>query len=103
MVDRTLPPGKLPAAEISVTYDLEYGTDTLCMHEDALDPGEKVIIVDDLLATGGTALATIKLVEQVGGDLVGCSFIVDLPDLGGSKKIRATGHDVHFLCEFEGG
>ena len=95
--------GKLPRQTVGQDYKLEYGTDRIEVHTDAILPGEKMLLVDDLLATGGTALATIKLVEQVGGDIVGCAFIVDLPDLGGSARIRATGHDVHFLCEFEGG
>ena len=94
--------GKLPHDTVGQDYHLEYGSDRIEIHTDAILEGEKILLVDDLLATGGTALATIKLVEQVGGDLVGCSFIVDLPDLGGSAKIRTTGHPVHFLCEFEG-
>ncbi len=94
--------GKLPHDTVGQDYQLEYGSDRIEVHTDAIVAGEKILVVDDLLATGGTALATIKLVEQVGGDIVGCSFIVDLPDLGGSAKLRATGHNVHFLCEFEG-
>jgi adenine phosphoribosyltransferase len=94
--------GKLPHDTVGQDYDLEYGTDRIEVHTDAILEGEKILLVDDLLATGGTALAAVKLIEQVGGDIVGCSFIVDLPDLGGSAKIRATGHNVHILCEFEG-
>ena len=94
--------GKLPHETVGQDYQLEYGTDRIEVHTDAILEGEKILLVDDLLATGGTALATIKLVEQVGGVIVGCAFIVVLPDLGGHDRIRATGHDVHYLCEFEG-
>jgi len=94
--------GKLPHETIGRDYALEYGTDRIEIHTDSIGAGEKVLVVDDLLATGGTALATLQLIEQVGGNIVGCSFIVDLPDLGGSRKIRAAGFDVHVLCEFEG-
>ena len=94
--------GKLPHETVGQDYKLEYGTDRIEVHTDAILEGEKILLVDDLLATGGTALATIKLIDQVGGDIVACSFIVALPDLGGSGKIRALGHKVHFLCEFEG-
>ena len=72
------------------------------MHDDALSPGETVLIVDDLLATGGTAEAGIKLMERLGAQIVGCAFVVDLPDLGGRKKLESMGMDVHALCEFEG-
>jgi len=69
---------------------------------DAIEAGEKVLVVDDLLATGGTAAAGIQLIERMGGDIVGCAFIIDLPELGGRKKLEAMGMDVHALCEFEG-
>ena len=72
------------------------------VHDDAIQAGEKVLVVDDLLATGGTAEAGIKLIERMGGDIIGCAFIIDLPELGGRKKIEALGMDVHVLCEFEG-
>ena len=72
------------------------------VHDDAIQPGEKVLVVDDLLATGGTAEAGIKLIERMGGDIVGCAFIVDLPELGGRSKLESLGMDVHVLCEFEG-
>ena len=72
------------------------------MHDDAIQPGEKILLVDDLLATGGTAEAGIKLVERLGGEIVGCAFIVDLPELGGRKKLEALGMEVHALCAFEG-
>jgi len=80
--------GKLPAQEIEESYQKEYGLDTLTMHRDTIKKGERVVIVDDLLATGGTMLATIKLVEKLGGIIVGVSLIIDLPFLGGSKKIK---------------
>jgi adenine phosphoribosyltransferase len=94
--------GKLPGQTISQAYRLEYGEAVMEMHEDAIQPGEKVLIVDDLLATGGTCGAGIKLIERVGGEIVGCSFIVDLPELGGRKLLEDLGMNVHVLCEFEG-
>ena len=72
------------------------------VHDDAIAPGERILLVDDLLATGGTAEAGIKLVERLGGEIIGCAFIVDLPDLGGRQKLEAMGMDVHALCAFEG-
>ena len=72
------------------------------VHEDAMLPGEKVLLVDDLLATGGTAEAGIKLIERLGAQVIGCAFVVDLPELGGRAKLEAMGMDVHRLCEFEG-
>lgn len=80
-------PGKLPREVIRADYDLEYGTDTLTMHKDAVKPGQKVLICDDLLATGGTVEATIRLVEQLGGEVVGCAFLIELADLNGRDKI----------------
>ncbi|MBV0911314.1 adenine phosphoribosyltransferase [Anianabacter salinae] len=94
--------GKLPAATISESYTLEYGEAVVEVHDDAIAAGQKVLLVDDLLATGGTAEAGIKLVERLGGEIVGCAFIIDLPDLGGRKKLEALGMDVHALCAFEG-
>ena len=94
--------GKLPGAVISEEYQLEYGEAVMEIHDDAIQPGEKVLIVDDLLATGGTAEAGIKLVERLGGEIVGCAFIIDLPELGGRKKLISLGMDVHILCEFDG-
>ena len=94
--------GKLPGQTISQAYKLEYGEAVMEMHEDAIAPGEKVLIVDDLLATGGTCEAGIKLIERLGGEIVGCSFIVDLPELGGRKLLEGLGMDVSVLCEFEG-
>ena len=72
------------------------------VHDDAIEPGERVLIVDDLLATGGTAEAGIKLVERLGGEVVGCAFVIDLPDLGGRARLEALGMDVHALCDFDG-
>jgi adenine phosphoribosyltransferase len=94
--------GKLPGATISESYQLEYGEAVVEVHDDAILPGEKILLVDDLLATGGTAEAGIKLVERLGGEIVGCAFIVDLPELGGRKKLEALGMDVHALCAFDG-
>ena len=94
--------GKLPGETISESYTLEYGEAVVEVHDDAIQPGEKVLLVDDLLATGGTAEAGIKLVERLGGVLVGCAFVVDLPELGGRRKLEAMGIEVHALCEFEG-
>ena len=92
--------GKLPHKTIQESYSLEYGEDTLEIHEDALEKGEKVIIVDDLIATGGTIGATVKLVEKLGADLIECAFIVELPDLKGREKI--PGCKVFSITEFEG-
>lgn len=94
--------GKLPGATIAQAYTLEYGEAVVEVHEDAMSPGEKVLLVDDLLATGGTAEAGIRLIERLGAEVVGCAFVVDLPDLGGRKKLEAMGMEVHALCAFEG-
>ena len=94
--------GKLPGTTISQDYKLEYGEAIVEVHDDAIQPGEKILVVDDLLATGGTAEAGIKLVERLGGEIVACSFIIDLPDLGGRERLEAMGMDVHALCAFEG-
>lgn len=91
-------PGKLPREVISEDYGLEYGKDTLTMHKDAVKPGQKVLIVDDLLATGGTVEATIKLIEKLGGEVVGCAFLIELMELQGRKKIE--GYDVFALMEY---
>ena len=95
--------GKLPGETIAEDYALEYGTDRLAMHVDACAPGKRVLIVDDLLATGGTALAAARLVERAGGTVVGARFIVDLIDLGGSDALRAAGVDSVSLLTYEGG
>jgi adenine phosphoribosyltransferase len=94
--------GKLPGKTIEQAYSLEYGEATMELHDDSLAAGEKVLLVDDLLATGGTAEAGIKLIEKLGAEVIGTSFIIDLPDLGGRKKLEALGIDVRVLCEFEG-
>ncbi|MDX5384526.1 MAG: adenine phosphoribosyltransferase [Rhodobacterales bacterium] len=94
--------GKLPGTTISQDYKLEYGEAIVEIHDDAIQAGQRVLIVDDLLATGGTAEAGISLVERLGGAIVGCAFIVDLPDLGGRKRLEAMGMEVHALCAFEG-
>jgi len=94
--------GKLPGPTVGREYDLEYGTDRVEVHSDALDRGERVLVVDDLIATGGTAEATIHLIDNIGAEIVGCAFVIDLPDLGGSKRIEANGYRVSSLCAFEG-
>ena len=94
--------GKLPGETISEDYQLEYGVDTIEVHTDAIEKGQKVLIVDDLLATGGTIMGAISLVEKTGGDVVESCFIVDLPDLGGSKKLKDDGYKYYCLTEFEG-
>jgi len=94
--------GKLPAPTIAQDYTLEYGEAVVEVHDDAIAAGQSVLIVDDLLATGGTAEAGIKLVERLGGDIVGCAFVVDLPGLGGRAKLEALGMKVHTLCAFSG-
>jgi len=94
--------GKLPGAVISEDYQLEYGEAVVEIHDDAIQPGERVLLVDDLLATGGTAAAGIRLIERLGGIITGCAFVVDLPDLGGHKRLTDMGMEVHTLCAFEG-
>jgi len=95
-------PGKLPAETIDQDYKLEYGTDRIEVHVDAIEKGEKVLIVDDLIATGGTAEATVRLVQKMKGDIVECCFIIDLPDIGGRDRLENMGQKVFTLCEFEG-
>ena len=94
--------GKLPYSTHEQSYDLEYGTDRVEIHTDAIHRGERVLVIDDLIATGGTALASVELIEQAGGEVVGCGFIIDLPDLGGAARLRERGLRVHTLCAFEG-
>ncbi len=94
--------GKLPGEKINIAYSLEYGIDEMEMHKDSIKPGEKVLLVDDLIATGGTAEAGVKLLQELGADVVAACFVIDLPDLGGSKKIEALGVPVRTLIEFEG-
>lgn len=94
--------GKLPWDTIGEDYALEYGTDRVEIHKDAVEKGDHVIVVDDLIATGGTAFAAIKLIEKAGAKVMGCSFVIDLPELGGADKLRALGKDVEILVSFEG-
>ncbi|PWK63882.1 adenine phosphoribosyltransferase [Aminobacter sp. AP02] len=94
--------GKLPHETVRIAYSLEYGLDEMEMHKDAIAAGEKVILVDDLIATGGTAEAAVKLLRQIGADIVAACFIIDLPDLGGRKKLEALGVDVRTLISFDG-
>ncbi|MEO0497655.1 MAG: adenine phosphoribosyltransferase [Pseudomonadota bacterium] len=94
--------GKLPHETVSIAYSLEYGVDEMEMHKDALQPGDKVIVVDDLIATGGTATAACQLLQELGADIVAACFIIDLPDLGGRTKLEEMGVPVRTLIEFEG-
>jgi adenine phosphoribosyltransferase len=94
--------GKLPGTTISQDYKLEYGEAIVEIHDDAIEAGERILVVDDLLATGGTAAAGITLIDRLGGDIIGGSFIVDLPELGGRKKLQSMNMDVQVLCEFDG-
>jgi adenine phosphoribosyltransferase len=94
--------GKLPAKTLGQEYDLEYGTDIIEVHQDAIREGERILIVDDLIATGGTAEAGAKLVRRVGGVVVGAAFIIDLPELGGAARLEAQGIPCHTLIAFEG-
>ena len=94
--------GKLPAETIGHDYELEYGADRIEVHTDAIARGERVLLVDDLIATGGTAEAAVTLIRKMGGELVECCFVIDLPDIGGRKRLEAMGLKVFALCEFEG-
>lgn len=94
--------GKLPGATIAEEYALEYGTDRLAIHVDACAPGADILIADDLIATGGTALATVRLLRRAGAQVRAAAFLIDLPDLGGAGRLRAEGLDVHSLVSFEG-
>lgn len=94
--------GKLPHKVVTIGYSLEYGIDEMEMHEDALAAGEKIILVDDLIATGGTATAAVRLLQQLDAEVVAACFVIDLPELGGAKKIEALGVPVHTLITFEG-
>lgn len=95
-------PGKLPREVIAESYELEYGTDTLEMHKDAVKPGERVLMIDDLLATGGTMLATANLIKRLGGIVEHAGFVISLPDIGGQEKLAKSGITSFTLCEFEG-
>ncbi|MCO4824376.1 MAG: adenine phosphoribosyltransferase [Amylibacter sp.] len=94
--------GKLPGKTIAEDYTLEYGTATIEIHDDAIEAGAKVLLIDDLIATGGTAAAGIKLIERLGGEVIHAAFIIDLPDIGGAQIIRDLGVPVTSLCAFEG-
>ncbi len=94
--------GKLPGATFTQEYTLEYGKAVMEVHDDALQPGERVLLIDDLLATGGTAEAGLKLIERLGAEVIGCGFIIDLPELGGRTLLESLGMNVHVLCAFEG-
>ena len=94
--------GKLPHKTVSVEYALEYGADTIEMHIDGCQAGEKVMLIDDLIATGGTAMAAIKLLQGAGAEVVAAAFVIDLPELGGADKLRAAGVPVSTLIAFEG-
>lgn len=94
--------GKLPAATLRQTYALEYGEDEVEIHTDAVAAGESVLVVDDLIATGGTAEAAVKLLRQAGANVVGAAFVINLPDLGGAQRIEAIGVPVHSLVSFPG-
>ena len=94
--------GKLPWQTIGEDYELEYGTDRVEIHTDMITPGERVLLVDDLIATGGTAQAAIRLLERAGAVIAGCSFIIDLPDLGGTKALNQGNYPIHTLMDFAG-
>jgi adenine phosphoribosyltransferase len=94
--------GKLPSRVIGQEYALEYGVDTIEIHADAIGQGDRVLLIDDLIATGGTADAAIELIRKSGGDLVAAAFVIDLADLGGSERLRRDGVKVHTLVGFEG-
>jgi adenine phosphoribosyltransferase len=94
--------GKLPHKRVSIAYSLEYGLDEMEMHEDAVVSGERVIVIDDLIATGGTAEGAVKLLRQMGAEVLAACFIIDLPELGGAAKLRALDVPVHMLLSFEG-
>lgn len=94
--------GKLPFDTVSEAYELEYGTAEVELHKDAISKGQKVLLLDDLIATGGTMLAAASLIDKLGGDLIEAAAIIDLPDLGGSQKLLQAGYDVFSICRFDG-
>ena len=94
--------GKLPAATTKIDYELEYGRDSMEVHSDAIKEGDRILLTDDLIATGGTAEAACKLVEKLGGKIVECAFIISLPELGGARKLERQGYKVFSLVEFKG-
>ena len=95
-------PNKLPREVVSESYELEYGMDTLEIHKDAIEPGDKVLLIDDLLATGGTIAASAKLIRSLGGEINHAGSVINLPDLGGEKKLSALDIESYSICEFEG-
>ena len=94
--------GKLPGRVVGIDYELEYGSDRMEMHVDAIGEGQHVLLIDDLIATGGTALAALDLIEQVGGQVTEACFVIDLPELGGAARLRERGCECFALCSFEG-
>ncbi len=94
--------GKLPADVHSHEYELEYGTDCVEIHTDSIEPGQAVVVMDDLLATGGTLLASLELLKRVGARVIGCAVVIDLPDLGGSRRIREAGYPVFSIIDYPG-
>jgi adenine phosphoribosyltransferase len=94
--------GKLPAETVGQEYALEYGADRVEIHADAIDVGEQILLVDDLIATGGTAEAAVSLIQKLGGIVMGCGFVIDLPDIGGMQRLQDLGLNTFALCEFEG-
>ena len=95
-------PGKLPLETVGEDYELEYGSARVEVHRDAIQAGERVLLVDDLIATGGTAEAAIRVIERIGGQVEGCAFVIELPDLGGRSRIETDGRRVVSLCSFAG-
>ena len=95
-------PGKLPAETIGCDYQLEYGSDRIEIHTDAIRKGERILLVDDLIATGGTMEAAVKLIQEMGGEIIECCFVVDLPEVGGRDRLEKQGQKVFALCQFEG-
>lgn len=95
-------PGKLPRETVAESYELEYGIDTLEIHVDAIEENDKVLVVDDLLATGGTIEATTKLIRRLGGEVTHAAFVINLPDIGGGDRLKALGIDVYSICDFAG-
>ncbi len=95
-------PGKLPLETVGEDFELEYGTDRVEVHRDAIQAGERVLLIDDLIATGGTAEAAVRVIERVGGKIEGCAFVIELPDLGGRSRLETNGHRVVSICSFAG-
>ena len=95
-------PGKLPWETVGENYELEYGTDRVEVHRDAIQQGERVLLVDDLIATGGTAAAAIRVIERVGGRVDACAFVIELPELGGRSRLEGNGRRILSICSFEG-